>query len=61
VGWTEAISARPAEKSILLQLVVRNLLKRGCWHCANLANMLLVMIWVKVLAMALKWGDMPTG
>ncbi|TRT66801.1 MAG: hypothetical protein EWV84_15335 [Microcystis sp. M_QC_C_20170808_M3Col] len=24
----------------------------------NLANMLLVMIWVKVLAMALKWGDM---
>ncbi len=59
MGWPEAISARPPEKSILLQLVVRNLLKRGCWHCANLANTLLVMIRGKVLAMALKCGDMP--
>jgi len=30
VGWTEEISARIPEKSILFQLVVRNLLKRGC-------------------------------
>ena len=59
MGWTEAISARLPEKSILFQLVVRNLLKRVCWHCANLANMLLVMIGGKVLAMALKWVDMP--
>ncbi|WP_162561049.1 hypothetical protein [Microcystis aeruginosa] len=42
-----------------MSLIVRNLVKQGFWQYANLANTLLGVIWGKLLAIALKWNDIP--
>jgi hypothetical protein len=56
VGGDQRIGAKfPKE----FQFMVDTLFKRGCLQYANLANALLSMIYGKLLAIALKWGDIP--
>lgn len=56
VGGDRRIGARFTKK---FQLIVDTLFKIGCLQYANLANALLSMIYRKLLAIALKWGDIP--